>query len=106
MKHFLKTDLCQIALCQMPACCLNCSTYTSMTQGARVWYSSGVGLSALPYLNKSSLTECSRLCQVSEKRRLLANIGYPVLPHLCLSSLRSTVNTWDHPDTIMDEMGY
>lgn len=76
-----------------------------MTQGARVWYSSGVGLSALPYLIKSSLTEC-RLCQVSEKRRLLANIGYPVLPHLCLSSLRSTVNTLDHPDTIMDEMGY
>lgn len=76
-----------------------------MTQGARVWYSSDVGLSALPYLIKSSLTEC-RLCQVSEKRRLLANVGYPVLPHLCLSSLRSTVNTLDHPGTIMDEMGY
>ncbi|EGW00280.1 hypothetical protein I79_008872 [Cricetulus griseus] len=47
-----------------------------MTKGARVWHSSGVG-HCLPFLTlpKPSLAEC-RLCQVSEKRRFPANIGY------------------------------
>lgn len=44
----------------MPACCLNCTTHTSMTKGVREFCSSGLGHSLL-FLSdscKSSLTEC------------------------------------------------
>lgn len=44
----------------MPACCLNCTTHTSMTKGVREFCSSGLGHSLLflPDSCKSSLTEC------------------------------------------------
>lgn len=44
----------------MPACCLNCTTHTSMAKGVREFCSSGLGHSLL-FLSdscKSSLTEC------------------------------------------------
>lgn len=44
----------------MPACCLNCTTHTSMTKGVREFCSSGLGHSLL-FLSdscKSSLTGC------------------------------------------------
>lgn len=61
MKHFLKTLTYRwIVPHRMPACCLNCTTHTSMTKGVREFCSSGLGHSLL-FLSdscKSSLTEC------------------------------------------------
>lgn len=44
----------------MPACCLNCTTHTSVTKGVREFCSSGVGHALLLLSDscKSSVTEC------------------------------------------------
>lgn len=59
MKHFLKTDIHWIAPCLMPACCLTCSTSTSVTKeygtaGARAIVCSSWLLLSPPSLNVDS----------------------------------------------------
>lgn len=69
----------------MPACCLNCSTHTSMTKGARVLQLRRGPLSAFPVWLWQVLPHWMwNRCQVSEKCRFPVNMDISFASHFPL----------------------